>query len=264
MASNSPWDDPGNNQPTIRYSTSSTRNELGPGRFMYDFPAWRSEFRVSTEPVLIRRYAGRLEGRTDPDLPYTRYLGELPRTIEFKTTSTDTMPPNRTRRGDFFVDNAGIEYLALQNHVIEDIDPSEDVNTASTLDTLYEGSGGSMPRSSENPHNILMTYYHGPSAPQGVVLSGFDIWTFKRVHCKAVVDFVLRRMWDMNSSVSEMRAPPVRAPRPAGRNAVPAQPVSSRVSNGTDSAGRDPIDPRRALRRAPGDPSGRAHGSEPR
>jgi hypothetical protein len=104
------------------------------------------------------------------------------------------MPAWRTSNGDFFRTVAGIEYLQVPNSILEAVTPPDSV---STLDTLYEASGADLPMPSVNPHNVLMTYAHGTDSPQGFLFTGFDIWTFKRTQCKAIVDFVLRRMWNL-------------------------------------------------------------------
>jgi hypothetical protein len=183
-----------NNQPTVTYSSRTTNPELVSGRFLVEYAKWKSEVRISSEPALVKRFTGRHERGPDPGLPYTQYLSELPAQLDFKSRTSDPMPPNRIHTGDFYQIVAPLEYLKWTNRIVE-----TDVHgdTISTLDTLYRASGGYMPTIFENPHNIVMTYYHGRTVPQGLILSGFDLWTFQRAHCKSLVDFVLKRMWGL-------------------------------------------------------------------
>jgi hypothetical protein len=192
FASTYPWNVSSNDAPTIRFSNAL--GELLPGRMMHDISAWRSEFRVSSSPASVRRFTGRIDANPDPSLPYMPYVGELPRIVEFKSPVTDTMPAWRTNSGDFFRTVAGIEYLQVPNDIVEALGVGD---TVSTLDTLYEAVGPDLPGPAVNPHNVLMTFAHGAGSPQGFLFTGFDIWTFKRTHCKAIVDFVLRRMWNL-------------------------------------------------------------------
>ena len=186
---------------------SFDKGEVVPSRMMYDQTLWRSEFKSRVSVGSPRRYLGRFENGFDPTLAYTRYLAELPQRIEYKSPSTDTMPAWRTNTSDFFKSTVFLEYLQKPNLVTEQTgsDPDHPV-TVSILDTLYEVSGADLPFPAENPHNASMTYAHGSRFPQGFVFSGFDIWTFKRSQCKALVDFVLRRMWNLTPRTAMARA----------------------------------------------------------
>lgn len=208
FASMMPWNSTLNDQPVITFSNA--RGELVAGRMMYDLAGWRSTFRSTSEAAIVRRYGGRYEGRPSDDAPYTRFASELPARLEFKTSATDPLPPYRGLGDLFYASTVQVEYLLEPNLVTEDIDPSPDVvQVGSILDTLYEATG--IPSAGSNPHNVTMTYAHGASYPQGIVFSGFDLWTFKRIHCKAVVDFVLRRIWNIAPSASSARASAVEA-----------------------------------------------------
>lgn len=212
------WDKGGNNQPFITFS-----NELGeliPNHFMYDVPAWRSSFRSTNEFGVVKRFAGRYENNPDTSVPYQRYINELPARMELKTSATDTLPPYRTPGDLFFPSTVQLEYLLTPNSVAEDVDPDPDHNEpVSTLDTLYEATGIASAGNQVRP--AVMTYAHGPSVPQGVVMTGFDLWSFRRAHAKAVVDFVLRRMWGLSPSSSppaaSLEMAPLNAPRPRPR-----------------------------------------------
>jgi hypothetical protein len=188
----------------ITFSSTSSQRELVPGRFMYDAAHWQSRFLERSSNFNgggLSRFAGRHESPPfgsgpDPALPYTRYLRQLPPRMEFKTPDSDSLPPNRM--SGFYPTTADIEYMDMDNRIIEDIglDPDQP-NEVSTLDTLYEATGGPLERD-ETRHYPLMTYYHGPSVPQGFIFTGFDIWTYKRTQCQALVDFVMQRMWGLS------------------------------------------------------------------
>jgi hypothetical protein len=256
LASTAPWDRSGNNQPVTTFS--SALGELVPGRLMYDLAAWRSAFRSTGEAAVVRRYGGRYEGRPSDDAPYTRYVSELPARLEFKTSATDPLPPYRSAGDLFYASSLQLEYLIEPNAVIEDIDPDPDViQLATTLDTLYDATG--VPSAGSNPHNVVMTYAHGPSNPQGILFSGFDLWTFKRTQCKAVIDFVLRRMWNLSPTTlagttsSEDRSVAVPAtvgmprgpnsPSPAARGTGRAGVVRLRSGASPPAPARDAVSP---------------------
>lgn len=200
FATNKPWDDLGNNVPTITFSSNSPRRELVPGRFMFDLARWQSEFRASAEPALVARYLGRYRDRPAPGglSSYTQFASELPPILDLRVPATDPLPPNRTNTGRFYPQVAALEYLQIENHILENTsnDPTAP-NEESTLDTLYRASGGGLPPPFVNPHNVVMSYYHGPVVPQGFIFTGFDIWSWKRTQCKQYVDFVMKRMWGL-------------------------------------------------------------------
>ena len=59
------FNDPSNDSPLITFSSvTSSRNELGPGRFMHDIAQWRSEFRLLKPVPQILRATGRDGSRT--------------------------------------------------------------------------------------------------------------------------------------------------------------------------------------------------------
>jgi hypothetical protein len=67
---------------------------------------------------------------------------------------------------------------------------------APVLDTLYEVRGASLPSPEDNPHNVVMTYYHGHDSTP-FVFTGFSLWAFRRPQIEALADFVLQRMWGL-------------------------------------------------------------------
>ena len=66
------------------------------------------------------------------------------------------------------------------------------MHVESTLDTLYDVSGGNLLLSPAP----VMTYYHGLENPT-VLFSGFDLWSWTRSDAQALVDFVLRDVWGL-------------------------------------------------------------------
>jgi hypothetical protein len=79
-----------------------------------------------------------------------------------------------------------MEFLSLQNFVIED--------GQSVLDSLYRMDTFQLPPTPAK--RVCMTYYHGVENPP-VVFSGFDLWSFVRDDCQALVDFVLQDVWGL-------------------------------------------------------------------
>ena len=209
----------------------NTDNELVPGRFVYDQAHWQSEFKqFRVNNGRIRRYLGRLEG--SPGL----YAG-LPAEIRLKSPSTDPFPPNRVgNQAVFYQTQADIEFLSASNEILEDQDPRpphEDFQP--TLDSLYKATASTL-RPDTGPdgiQSVVMTYYRGQDNPPFVV-TGFNIWNFRRSDCVALVDFVLQQLWGLTREV------PVAAPvevsgvedaAPVGRHARPREGRASAVTN---------------------------------
>ena len=198
-----------NTNPAPGKTFSFANNELIAGRFMFDVFHWQSEIKVSPGPIMVRRHLGRHDSAGTGPTAYR----QLPAQMRPKSTALgDEFPPYRTRNlGDFYLSNFDVEYLSQANRILEDVDPSLlGFDEQSTLDTLYAAVGNSLMPPQFNRANVCMTRYVGP-AYTPVIFTGFDIWTWSRVDCKAIVDAVLQRMWGMPYT------PP--APRPA---AVPS------------------------------------------
>jgi hypothetical protein len=198
FASTIEWNSAGNDRPTTTFSSFPPGSELRPGRFMYDVIGWRSEFRASVEPVEIVRYTGRFGDSasvTGAGSPYAT----LPPMMEKKTFSSDPLPPNRQSSSDFYQDVTAMEYLQIENFLIQQVPVGQDVfEDQSVLDTLYRAPyGGGLPSYVENHHNVVMSYFHPPSIPQGVFFTGFNLWYFRRAENKSLVDFVLQNMWHL-------------------------------------------------------------------
>jgi hypothetical protein len=101
-------------------------------------------------------------------------------------SGSDPLPPFRTSVPRY----AWAELVVRPLRVIEDLDPDptrEDL--ASTLDTLYESTGGG----ASGPCGF---YYHGQdNAP--VVYLGFDLWTWRRDRVIQTVDVFLQQLWGL-------------------------------------------------------------------
>jgi hypothetical protein len=202
-------------------------NELIPGRFMYDQAHWRSEFKLfKVNGGRIRRYLGRFESAAGI------YAG-LPEEIHLKSTATDPFPPNRAgqAQGVFYQTQFDIEFLSQPNEILEDQDPRrphEDFQ--STLDTLYKATGPAL-QPDTGPaalQSVVMTYYRGAENPP-FVMTGFNLWNFRRADLVQLVDFVLQQLWGMTRSVpvagpaeiggADARRPYGRAARPGAATA---------------------------------------------
>ena len=151
---------------------------------MWELPHWQSEIRISTGRVNPARFRGRFEyPQSASDTTSASWIPywKLPRSLRRKADPpADPVPPQRTS-GDVNQTVYDFEYLQVPNYIIENVGDDPDVPVeASTLDTLYEVKGQGVPPPNENLHNVVMTYYHGPAVPQGMVFSGFNLWSFKR------------------------------------------------------------------------------------
>jgi hypothetical protein len=250
------FNDPNNDQPTKTWDVASVRNELGPGRFMFDIAKWQSRFRILRPEARIKRALGRYEGDWDPNTlsqgPPKKY-GGLPVQLEAKSYSTDPLSveaPSRVGTTPYQI-AADIEFIDTSpNNVFEDIDPApETTNEQSVLDTLYRVSAATLPDGRErelgewhsaqenvsrNPSFVIMTYYDGPPPLlQTCLMSGFPLWFPKREQTQQLVDYVLQQMWGMTrmgpvpltdaqrAGPSFSAASPVRAP--AGKTPAPSQ-----------------------------------------
>jgi len=179
---------------------SNLRNELVPGRFMYDVFGLRSEIKVNFGDIIFSKFLGRHDsaavmlGRPRP-IEYTR----VPARMRPKSAALgDAYPPNRPiLNGVFYVINFDIEYLSLRNDILEDVNPDLlIVDEQSTLDTLFRATGVTLLGPQQNFANVSMTRYVGQRYTK-VLFSGFNIWNFARVDCKNLVDAVLQDMWGL-------------------------------------------------------------------
>jgi len=169
---------------------SSTTGELGPGRFMFDVFAWKSEIaaRSTTQAQMPSHPIGRSSDSPDysglPD-----YLFEKSR----DTDAIDVFAPYRLSDSDFYQSVMLGEGLNKPNEILEDRDPDPNVlRQESVLDTLYEAVGGQL-----GTGKPIMTVWHGGTNHQRQVFSGFPLWYWRRDEQIAIADWVLQKLWGL-------------------------------------------------------------------
>src|SRR5262249_36223761 len=144
--------------------------ELIPGRFMYDFPHWQSAVasRPGARQVLIntpnfapwdnatmgRNWSGQGMNR---DLSQPNYAGlindPVMQILKGRTCATDPPSPLRTCNSFYLLPSYDAEYIgrnptlpSVPNFIRENASTNPDItDEQSTLDTLYNAAGGSVP-----------------------------------------------------------------------------------------------------------------------
>lgn len=185
---------------TVHAATAYVNGNLSSSGFISRYAKWRSSFTELKTLAFITR-------SIPPPAPGQPDYSKLPPTISLKTSFTDPFPPGRPGQplSVYYKSTADIEYLSSPNVVTEDIDPDPEVeNIVSVLDTLYTASGILLPPTSKN---TVMTHYRGSESPRFLV-TGFDIWSFRRDQMVQLVDFVLQDVWGLT------RSSPLTAPGP--------------------------------------------------
>jgi hypothetical protein len=210
-----------NTQPApVTLTFRNSDKELIAGRFVYEQAHWRSEFKqYKVNGGRLPRYLGRFQNNLGAaDRPY----GLLPAEIQLKTSATDPFPPNRAgSQNVFYQTQFDVEFLSAANEILEDLNPGPNENFQSTLDTLYKVTASTLVPGDTGPGAVqraVMTRYHGQDNTE-FVLTGFNIWSFKRVHCKALLDFVLQQLWNIPAPVPA--APSFARPVPGVLSAGP-------------------------------------------
>jgi hypothetical protein len=178
------------------YTSSGTRPELVPGRFMFDLTHWRSEIRESTG------YFVHAERSIHAGGPGTGRYDRLPSSLDPRTPASD--PPPYYRYTQTFP-KISLEVLSAPNAIGDPKNPSHRHATdIQALDTLYVAEGTDAPHRSPTSDDAglvpWMTYYHG-TENGSVVFSGFDIWNFRRTQCQQLVDVVLQDIWGLQKTV---------------------------------------------------------------
>ncbi len=206
-----------NNGPRV---WSNALGELVPGRMMYDFVHWRSEITSTVGQFNILRSTRAVGGWTGEgplrDLNAPNY-GLLPTFMRPKDPSLGDQWPTPNRAGQsatvFYQTLFDIEYVSLGNVIVEDFDTTFAApRELAALDSLYETQTGTMqdPRDPTRQIPIInpvMTYYHGIENPP-MLFTGFSIWSFARVDCLGLVDFVLQEVWKLPKSAPLARVRP--------------------------------------------------------
>lgn len=187
-----------------RLETQPDAPELQPGRFMYDVTHWQSQFRA-TAAVLptMTRFFGRFESTPNVIPPQYR---NFPTALHLRSLALgDTVPPEKNS-GDYYISLTDVEYLSQRNDILEDVDPSPlGIDEESTLDTLYYIRGSSVLPQNQNLYNVCMTVYKGPAYQYPIIFTGFNIWSWTKSECQAIVDAVLHDNWGYTKSVPQMR-----------------------------------------------------------
>jgi hypothetical protein len=237
MATLNPW----NARGTPAYEYSEAAGELVPGRFMYDFPHWRSFVKMlpaaaaelhrhkpfpfpESRPKYLFNDPNTAPGRGGPDQPDYSAILNGPVQLQPRNPSTDPMPPLRDNYSQYYLSSYNAEYLFEGNFIREDADQLPGGLEESTLDTLYFTIGATA--GSDWP---VMTYYHGFETPAGVladpdaqgrrariVFSGFPLWYFQRDQQIIVADWVMQKVFHMQhdgSSRTLLSVPAARAAR---------------------------------------------------
>ncbi|MEO5616505.1 MAG: hypothetical protein ABIS67_01930 [Candidatus Eisenbacteria bacterium] len=190
-----PHNSAANDRPYRAFTAAA--GELRPGRFVYDAMHWRSDVRPASGTLQVRRSLGRLN--STPGV-YSRFPASLdPRSL----AAGDSLPAWRTGSGDFYVSTMDVETMTLPNSIVEDVDPSPSHQEfESVLDTVYSASGGIVP-----PNSTIMTVYHGTENSR-VIVTGFDLWSYRKAQLRQVVDGVLEGIWGMTRRSSSPNPAP--------------------------------------------------------
>jgi len=226
-----------------RTGTSATEftfrdNELIPGRFMYDYPHWRSKVEI-----------GRTIGAALLNWQYPKFNSESPSrgwvgapdysklvatalwlTGRQQGNPVDDPPPLRRPDSFWYSRQFAADLVTDPNFIIEDINGEAPGGEESTLDTIYT-SQESQAAYVDRP---IMTYYHGiefkkvdfdssvidtfPATrdtlvfdPAKFVYAGFPLWYFSRPQQIALVDFVLQDIWGLTRDDVPREATPQRS-----------------------------------------------------
>ena len=191
--------------------------ELVPGRLMFDEAHVRSAIGVeptSAEPARSAAARGGWSGHGPDGTLSAPDYSRLPAQLHLKIPDTDPIPPTRLAfQGSlFYRANAGNEFVVAPNSIVENFGPSGGERLESALDTLYEVSSTQLCVSPAP----AMLYYHGRENTP-FVFTGFDLWSWSRADCQALVDFVLGDIWKLPKSGA--------AARPASASGAIGQPA---------------------------------------
>jgi len=147
--------------------------ELVPGRFVYDYPHWRSELTAGGLTDQLQRFG-------------TKYAS-FPASVIPKQAGSpeDAPPPLRLPDTFWYRTQTRVEYISRANMILE--------SGVSVLDTIYRA-----PVASSNPGPFpVMTVYRGNECGE-VVMTGVDIWGWSRSSCVGLVDGVLQGIWGLH------------------------------------------------------------------
>jgi hypothetical protein len=200
------------------YAHHQGKEELQPGRLMYDGAKWQSMLiyqvttgRINVAPNLFQNlnkkwvdqpgfnFANPVHRPDYSALPATFHPHSNPAT---DPVNGEPLPP--TRKSDYsgiwFTSNPSLdlEYLAQDNFIIEDMNPDvvgESLEVA--LDSLFYVTGANLVTDRFTlRQGICMTWYHGVASPE-FIFTGFAPWLFRRSDCQQMFDFVMQNIWGL-------------------------------------------------------------------
>ena len=241
------------------YAHHTGKEELQPGRLMYDGAKWQSltisqvlsgrvirSTTVSDTADMNHRWQHK-DGTTadgQPGYQFANHISPpdyslLPARMNLHTNpATDPVngePVPPTRNQSTFASSwwttslsVDLEYLLKDNIIIEDMNPdpvSEDLRVA--LDTLMTAQGSGLVAGGIGYHPATMTWYHGV-ASQEFIFTGFPIWVWRRADCQTLVDFVMQQVWHLSNGHAPALAGSRQYAIPAGRQAPAVAPATAR------------------------------------
>ncbi len=201
------------------YAHRPGKEELQPGRLMYDGAHWQSMMAYQVTVARVIRGARALIPSWI-DQPGYRYanpihrpdFNQLPAQMNTHTnpasdpTNGEAIPLTRpTSYGSQWwstSNSVDVEYLLYPNSIYEDMNPSAVAETLeSSLDTLMDLRGSNLANTGATYEPVTMTWYHGVNAPN-FVFSGFPVWAWRRSDVQMLFDFVLQRIWGLSKSTA--------------------------------------------------------------
>jgi hypothetical protein len=218
FASLAAFDKPANN-PFPAYLFTARDDELGTGRPMYDAAHVRSALvaakanaQFSRSPAAVGGWSGHGPDGALSAPDYAR----APAALAPRDPATDPLPPTRlaSQASLYYLQSQSgpVEYVREPNDVVEDFGAPGTPLMQPALDTLYQADAFA----AGITNAPAMLYYHGRDNPP-FVFTGFDLWSWSRADCQALVDFVLGEIWKLPKSATGARPVSslgVRSPRP--------------------------------------------------
>ncbi len=229
------------------YAHHDGKEELAPGRLMYDAAKWQSLMMCQTATARINRDANLFQFPASkwvqqPGWQYANPVtrpdySQLPSTMHTHTNPAsdpvngEPIPPTRpTTYGTTWWTASplvDLEYLLASNWIIEDMNPDPVAETLEVaLDTLMSVQSNGIVTGGQGYDPATMTWYHGVTAPE-FVFTGFAPWTWRRADLQQLVDFVMTQIWHLPKHSS-----------PAAASRTLASPYRQTVPQPAPPAGR--------------------------
>jgi len=230
------------------YAHHQGKEELVPGRLMYDGAKWQSLMMCQSSVAKINRSTNLMQYPASkwvaqPGYNYVNPVTRpdytlLPATMHTRSNPAsdpvngEPIPLTRTSSdGSNFWSVSplvDLEYLLQPNYIIEDMnsDPvAESLEVA--LDTLMSVQSNGIVNGGTGYDPAVMTWYHDVASPE-FIFSGFPIWSWRRTDVQQLVDFVLQQIWHLSKSSSSPAVASRPNANPAGRTAPPSSPAAGR------------------------------------